>query len=85
MWVTWVLSLGWEDPLEKGEAGYPPQYSGLENSMDSMGSQRVGRDLSDFFFFSLSYLSLLYIHSPPLSYFALHYIFHPTSQIISIV
>ena len=20
MWETWVLSLGWEDPLEKGEA-----------------------------------------------------------------
>ena len=25
---------GWEDPLEKGTAGYPLQYSGLENSMD---------------------------------------------------
>ena len=22
MWVTWVLPLGWEDPLEKGK-GYP--------------------------------------------------------------
>ena len=22
MWETWVLSLGWEDPLEKGEATY---------------------------------------------------------------
>ena len=31
---TWVRSLGWEDPLEKGMAGYPLQYSGLENSMD---------------------------------------------------
>ena len=30
---TWVLSLGWEDPLEKG-TGYPLQYSGLEDSMD---------------------------------------------------
>ena len=30
---TWVQSLGWEDPLEKGK-GYPLQYSGLENSMD---------------------------------------------------
>ena len=28
---TWVRSLGWEDPLEKGKA---LQYSGLENSMD---------------------------------------------------
>ena len=30
---TWVQSLGWEDPLEKGTA-HPLQYSGLENSMD---------------------------------------------------
>ena len=22
MWKTWVLSLGWEDPLEKGKATY---------------------------------------------------------------
>jgi len=28
-----VLSLGWEDPLEKGK-GYPFQYSGLKNFMD---------------------------------------------------
>ena len=33
---TWVRSLGWEDPLEKGKVthSYPLQYSGLENSMD---------------------------------------------------
>ena len=34
MWETWVPSLGWEDPLEKGRATHPLQYSGLENSMD---------------------------------------------------
>ena len=33
MWETWVGSLGWEDPLEKG-TGYPLLYSCLENSMD---------------------------------------------------
>ena len=28
MWETWVRSLGWKDPLEKGEGiGYPLQYS----------------------------------------------------------
>ena len=27
---TWLQSLGWEDPLEKGKA----THSGLENSMD---------------------------------------------------
>ena len=30
---TWVWTLGWEDPLEKGTA-YPLAYSGLENSTD---------------------------------------------------
>ena len=33
MQETWVGSLGWEDPREKGTV-YPLQYSGLENSMD---------------------------------------------------
>ena len=33
MWETWVLPLGWEDPLEKGTVT-PLRYSGLENSMD---------------------------------------------------
>ena len=31
VWETWVQSLGWEDPLEKGKATLL-QYSGLENS-----------------------------------------------------
>ena len=35
MWETWVRSLVWEDPLEKGK-GYTLQCSGLENSMDCM-------------------------------------------------
>ena len=30
---TWVQSLGWEDPLEKGMATHS-SISGLENSMD---------------------------------------------------
>ena len=33
MWKTQVQSLGWEDPLEKGN-GCPLQYFCLENSMD---------------------------------------------------
>ena len=33
MQETWVRSLGWEDPLEKGMAT-PLQYSGLENPTD---------------------------------------------------
>ena len=32
MWESWVQSLSWEDPLEKGKV--PSLDSGLENSMD---------------------------------------------------
>ena len=34
MQETWVQSLGWEDPVEKGKVAF--QYSGLENSMDCL-------------------------------------------------
>ena len=33
--MTWVLSLGWEDPPGEGN-GYPLQDSGLENPMDGI-------------------------------------------------
>ena len=40
---TWVRSLGWEDPLEKGKA---TQYSGLENFIDCIahGLKRIGHE-----------------------------------------
>ena len=45
---TWVQSLGWEDPLEKRKD--PLQYSGLENSLDSIvhGVTKSQTRLSDF-------------------------------------
>ena len=53
---TSVQSLGWEDPLEKGN-GSPLQYSCLENSMDRgawwatiHGVAKSGTRLSDFTF-----------------------------------
>ena len=51
MQETWVQSLGWEDPLEKGK-GYPLQYSGLENSMNCIvhGVAKSQTRLSDFHF-----------------------------------
>ena len=44
--------LGWEDPLEKGSAGYPLQYSSLENFMDSIihGVTKSQTQLSNFSF-----------------------------------
>ena len=48
---TWVLSLGWEDPLEKVNS-YPLQHSGLQNSMDCLvhGVSNSRTQLSDFHF-----------------------------------
>ena len=48
MQETWVQSLGWEDPLEKGKATF--QYSGLENAMDCIvhGITKSRTRLSDF-------------------------------------
>ena len=45
MCKTWVQSLDWEDPLEKGKS-YLLQYSGLENSMDCIvhGVTKSGHD-----------------------------------------
>ena len=58
MWETWIWSLDWKDPLEKGK-GYPLQYSGLENSTDYIVHRVTNSHkwLSDFHF-SLSYKQL---------------------------
>ena len=40
---TLVGSRGWDVPLEQGKA-YPLQFSGLENSIQSMELQRVGHN-----------------------------------------
>ena len=53
MWETWIWSLGWEDPLEKGKA---TQFSILTWRIPwtvwSMGSQRDGHDWATFTFTS---------------------------------
>ena len=50
MWETWVLSLGWEDPLEEGMATHSsilawkiPMDRGAWQPK-SMGPQRIGND-----------------------------------------
>ena len=48
MWETWVRSLGWEDPLEKGMATHSSildweiPWTEEPGRLQSMGSQRVG-------------------------------------------
>ena len=47
MWDTWVRSLGWEDPLEKGNATMLPTpvfWPGEFLELCSPWSRRVGRD-----------------------------------------
>ena len=43
MWETWVQSLGWEDPLEKGKATHSSILAWrIPRTVKSVGSQRVG-------------------------------------------
>ena len=50
MWDTWVLSLGWEDPLEEGMATHSSilawriPWTEEPSGPQSMGLQRVGHD-----------------------------------------
>ena len=50
MWETWVRSLGWEDPLEKGITTHSSilawriPWAEEPGGLKSMGSQRVGHD-----------------------------------------
>ena len=45
MWETWVQSMGWEDPLEKGKAAHSSILAWrIPCTMQSMGSQRVRHD-----------------------------------------
>ena len=45
MWETWVQSLGWEDPLEKGTTTHSSILTRrFPWIVQSMGSQRIGHD-----------------------------------------
>ena len=45
MQETWVRSLGWEDPLEKGKATHSSILAWrIPWAVESMQSQRVGQD-----------------------------------------
>ena len=50
MWETWVRSLGWEDPLEKGVATHSSilvwriPWTEDPGGPQSIGLQRVGHD-----------------------------------------
>ena len=77
VWETWVRSLGWEDPLEKGMATYSSilawriPWTEEPGGLQSMGLQRVGHDWATFTFNSVlfwytsvhtSYYTYIFIH-----------------------
>ena len=43
-WETWVRSLGWKDPLEKGKATHSSILAWRTAWKKSLGSQRVGHN-----------------------------------------
>ena len=48
-WETWVRSLGWEDPLEKGKATHSSILAWrIPWTLESMGSQEIGHDWATF-------------------------------------
>ena len=54
MWETWVGSVGWEDPLEKGKATHSSilaqriSWTEEPGRLQSVGSQRVGYNRATF-------------------------------------
>ena len=67
MWETWVRSLGWEDPLEKGKERKSSILAWrIPWTIQSMGLQRVGHDWVTFTFTSLKYcgIRLPNVYSP---------------------
>ena len=61
MWETWVQSLGWKDPLEKGKATHSSTLAWrIPWTVQSLGSQSRTR-LSDLHYLSTTAVNL---HSP---------------------
>ena len=57
MWDTWVWSLGWKDPLEKGKATYSSSLAWRNPwTVQSIASQRVRHDRATFNFLHFCYI-----------------------------
>ena len=55
IWESWVRSLGWEDPLEKGKATHCSILAWrIPWTVESMGLQRVGHHWVTFTFYTKS-------------------------------
>ena len=61
---TWVWSLGWEDPLEKGMTDYPFQYSCLENLMNRGAWQATVHGVTKSWTFTFTFAASLTMLKP---------------------
>ena len=74
MQETWVRSLGWEDPLEKGMATHFSifvwriPWTEEPGRLQSMGSQRAGHDWATNAFTPLSFFSTTYPFNQKMSF-----------------
>ena len=68
MWETWVRSLGWEDPLEKGKATHSSILAWrIPWTVQAMGLPRVRHDSATFSFISFHHIHR-FIQPSPLSH-----------------
>ena len=69
MQETWVQSLGWADPLEKGKATHSSM--GLENSMDCIvhGVAKSQTQPRDFHYCNYLDTIFIYIHTMVIEFF----------------
>ena len=80
VWRTWVRSLGWEDPLEKGMATHSSilawriPWTEEPGRLPSMGSQKVGHDwVTNTFTLSALIGSWTWRQGPKFAVFSLFY------------
>ena len=60
---TWVWSLGWDDPLEKGKATYSSILAWrIPWTIQSVGSPRAGQDWAAFTFTHRTFTKIDFIH-----------------------
>ena len=98
MWETWVWSLGWKDPLEKGTATHSSilawriPWTEEPGRLQSTGSQRVRHDWTAFTTASASYITSLtvlvvglWFPCPPSSHASLQLLFLAAASMFLLV
>ena len=85
MWETWVRSLGWKDPLEKGTAthsnilAWKIPRTEEPGRLQSMGLQRVGHDWVTFTFTRPMYCPLVRVKASVFNWEMLAFQTYPSS------